>query len=568
MNLQAIRFRCGAASIGPENIFITIRSEEDLVALRGKEKCAAFIIRTGDLEQLLEYGKTILDRGAKNRAKQLPALMLGYKKIPVIRGNYRNAGQMARSVTNLVEHAASSDQSNIFFIGAGDSVFQELSNRIASGKYGKERAGAAARADSSHDARPYAGYRNASLNLLDLMKVSEVPAILEKRYIGNSAEVRLLKQFVIMSARSEAPVMILGETGTGKEIVARTIHDLSRRQSKNFVVINCGAIPSELFESELFGHERGSFTGAASRKEGLWKSADGGTLFLDEIGDLALPHQVKILRTLQSGYISPVGATFHVHINTRVIAATNRDLFDMVKKGLFREDLYYRLRSMLIHTPALRDHCEDIPVMAQTFWKDICSNRRAMLPAHVIETLKKYPWPGNGRELKMLLRQIHSIFGSKNISVKHLESLEELETYRVIARGKSADRKKLKISNVKWLLYLRRVEDIIKSVELTVNPVITGVVDSKKEIVWILLVIQSYLADLDLLNAQASRYDKKEMPGLISKLSNVLRAFARIMEDDPAKAALYWRATVKKEMERVLSSIRSESGELFTDNEG
>jgi hypothetical protein len=160
------------------------------------------------------------------------------------------------------------------------------------------------------------------------------------------------------------------------------------------------------------------------------------------------------------------------------------------------------------------------------------------------------------------------VFGSNNISVKHLESLEELETHRMIARRKGVDAKKLKISNVKWLLYLRRVEDIIKSVELTVNPVITGVVDSKREIVWIILILQSYLADLDLLNAQASRYNRTELSVLILKLSNVLRAFASIMEDDPEKASLYWRATVKKEVERVLAFIKSDSSESFGEDEG
>lgn len=555
MNIQAIRVRCDKKSVGPENVFIAIRSEGDLAALRDRERCAAFIIRSGDLGQILDFGKTVLDRGTKHRAKQLPALLLGYEKIPAIRGNYRNAGQMVRSVTNLVQHASSSGRFNVFFIGASDGLFQELSNRIASGKYVKEKTASSVETESLTDAPPHLGYRNASLSLLGLMKVSEVPEILETRYIGGSAEVQLLKQFVILSARNETPVLILGETGTGKEIVARTIHDLSRRQNRKFVVINCGAIPHELFESEVFGHEKGSFTGAISKKDGLWRIADGGTLFLDEIGDLAPSHQVKILRALQSGTITPVGATYHIHVNTRVIAATNRDLLRMVKEGAFREDLYYRLRSILIHAPALRDHPEDIPVMAQAFWKDICQSRRASLPSAVTDALKKYPWPGNGRELKMLLRQIHSIFGSKRISLQHLKSLEQLETYRLIARSGGVERRKVKPSSVEWLLHLRRVEDIIKSIELTVNPVVSGVVESKKEIVWIQLIIQTYLADLDVLNAQASRFEKKSIQGAIAKLSHVLKAFTRIMEDDPEKAALYWRRTVKEEVAGVLSVV-------------
>jgi DNA-binding NtrC family response regulator len=558
MNIQAIRFRCSAGSVEPENIFLTIRSEEDLVALREEEKCAAFIIRNSDLVQLLGFVDIVLDRGTKHRAKQLPAVMLGYDKVPAIRGNYRNSGQMARSVINLVEHALESGKPNVYLVGAGDGVFQDLSNKIASGKYARKTEVSSPPESSVSEAQTHLGYRKASLDLLSLMKVSEVPDLLNERYLGDSVEVQLLKQFVILSARSDTPVMILGETGTGKEIVARTIHDLSRRQNRKFVVINCGAIPHELFESELFGHEKGSFTGAISRKQGLWKIADGGTLFLDEIGDLMPAHQVKILRALQSGFISPVGATFHIHVNARIIAATNRDLLQMVAKGQFREDLYYRLRSILIHTPALRDHPEDIPVMAQAFWKDICSNDNATLPAPVTEALKKYPWPGNGRELKMLLRQINSVFGYRKVTPKHLESLERLETYRLIARSKGRGKRGVDALNVKWLLHLRRVEDIIKSIELTVRPVVSGLVDSRKEIAWITLIVQSYLADLELLNTQATQLKKKELQANIAKLSHVLRAFLRIMEDDPEKSAGYWQGTVRGDIEGVRSSVTPE----------
>jgi transcriptional regulator with GAF, ATPase, and Fis domain len=166
-------------------------------------------------------------------------------------------------------------------------------------------------------------------------------------------------------------VLVLGDTGTGKEVIARSIHNYSARASEKFVPVNCGAIPSELLESELFGHKRFTFTDAKYDKKGLWEITGNGTLFLDEVGDLALIHQVKILRALEENKIRPIGEVKEIRVNARVIAATNRDLFSMVKAGHFREDLYYRLRSFLLRTPGLRDHPEDIPTLARFFWKKI-----------------------------------------------------------------------------------------------------------------------------------------------------------------------------------------------------
>ena len=210
-------------------------------------------------------------------------------------------------------------------------------------------------------------------------------------------------------AASESRVCILGETGTGKELVARAVHEKSPRRAKPFVTVNCAAVPSELIESELFGHEKGSFTGAAARHLGKFEQAHGGTLFLDEIGDMPQAMQAKLLRLLQEGELERIGGEKPVVVNTRVLVATHRDLEALVRKGTFREDLYHRVFVFPIQMPALRERAQDIPLLAQHFaglvaeqngWKP-----RGFTP-EALEELQRYAWPGNVRELRNIVERL------------------------------------------------------------------------------------------------------------------------------------------------------------------
>ena len=196
----------------------------------------------------------------------------------------------------------------------------------------------------------------------------------------------------------------MGDTGTGKEIVARSIYENSERRRHDFVTVNCGAIPRDLLENELYGHVKGAYTDAKEDKSGLWEAAGEGVLFLDEIGDLQPEHQAKVLRALEDAEIRKLGATKGTKVKARIIAATNRDLHAMVQTGQFREDLYYRLRGFLIRTPALREHPDDIPLLAQHFWQKINHGKRKILPPEILTELKSCRWPGNARELKMMLQ--------------------------------------------------------------------------------------------------------------------------------------------------------------------
>jgi DNA-binding NtrC family response regulator len=232
--------------------------------------------------------------------------------------------------------------------------------------------------------------------------------------IGQAPAMKDLFAAIDKIAPTKGRVLITGESGTGKELVARAIHALSDRAEAPFVMLNCAAIPAELIESELFGYERGAFTGAHGRKKGMFELADAGTLFLDEIGDMSLSAQAKVLRALQSGEITRVGSERPIAVNVRVLAATNKDLESEVADGSFRDDLYFRLNVVPIRLPSLRERVEDIPLLAQSFFKQFCreyGGRERMVEPEVFELLKQRPWPGNVRELKNVVERMVILSG-------------------------------------------------------------------------------------------------------------------------------------------------------------
>jgi sigma-54 specific flagellar transcriptional regulator A len=226
--------------------------------------------------------------------------------------------------------------------------------------------------------------------------------------VGNSRAIRQVRSLIEQVAKSDATVLILGESGTGKEVVARNLHYHSSRRSKPFVPINCGAIPAELLESELFGHEKGAFTGAISARQGRFEMAEGGTLFLDEIGDMPMPMQVKLLRVLQERTFERVGGTKLINADVRVVAATHRNLEEMIKEGKFREDLYYRLQVFPIEMPPLHARMDDIPLLINELIARLEHENRGSVrftPSAVM-ALCQYKWPGNVRELSNLIERM------------------------------------------------------------------------------------------------------------------------------------------------------------------
>ncbi|CAM3939736.1 sigma-54 dependent transcriptional regulator [Pseudoalteromonas byunsanensis] len=240
--------------------------------------------------------------------------------------------------------------------------------------------------------------------------------------VGETEAVKQVRFLISQVAKTDANVLILGESGTGKEVVARNVHLLSRRNHGPFVPVNCGAIPGELLESELFGHEKGAFTGAISARKGRFELAQGGTLFLDEIGDMPLQMQVKLLRVLQERSYERVGGTKAIQADVRIIAATHRNLEQMIESGKFREDLYYRLNVFPIENPSLHERAEDIPLLLKELMRRVNeqSGTTAKFTERAIESLKAHDWPGNIRELANLVERMVIMFPEKVVDVTDL----------------------------------------------------------------------------------------------------------------------------------------------------
>lgn len=253
---------------------------------------------------------------------------------------------------------------------------------------------------------------------------SPEPATGSRKMLGESEVIQKVRTMIERLALGQAPVYIAGESGTGKELAARLIHELGPRADKPFIPVNCGAIPESLMESEFFGHKKGSFTGAVTDKDGLFKAANEGTLFLDEVGDLPLSMQVKLLRAIQEKSIRPVGAQNEIKVDVRILSATHKNLHDLVAQGKFRQDLYYRLNVIELVIPPLRERVEDIPLLADALCRKLADNmgmRPPQLTADTKDILKDYAFAGNVRELENILERALTLCNGTEITAQDLQ---------------------------------------------------------------------------------------------------------------------------------------------------
>lgn len=312
-----------------------------------------------------------------------------------------------------------------------------------------------------------------------------VPRIME------SDAMQALDSLINQVAGFDTLVLIRGESGSGKEVVARRIHTASSRSEKPFVPVNCGAIPADLLESELFGHEKGAFTGAVATRKGRFEMAEGGTLFLDEIGDMSLPMQVKLLRVLQERSFERVGSNHTQHCNVRILAATHRDLESMVREGGFREDLFYRLDVFPIEVPALREHSQDISGLMALFMANL--ETKGMVPpkfsSSAMRTLQQYPWPGNVRELENLMERLAITHGSKLLRSQDLPP--KYQTVGIVERSDEPTRDDQDALLSSLAVYHADDDDEV-ALEVAVNPSRPPLPDSGIDLKSYLLEIEQW----------------------------------------------------------------------------
>jgi two-component system response regulator PilR (NtrC family) len=296
---------------------------------------------------------------------------------------------------------------------------------------------------------------NSALRLKGSILVSTTPGN-TPQLLGSSPAIESIRQMVRKLARSQAPVYISGESGTGKELVARLIHAQGPRAEMPFIAVNCGAIPAELMESELFGHKKGSFTGAQSDKDGLFQAANGGTLFLDEVADLPLAMQVKLLRAIQEKAVRPVGAPQESHVDIRILSATHKNLAEQVAGGTFREDLYFRLNVIELHIPSLRERSEDVPLLVSHITQRLAKQmgvNQPILNQGALAALQRHPFPGNVRELENILERALTLCEGEQIDQSDLQLPEY---HRKSIQNKRGDEAELGEENLED--YLERIE--------------------------------------------------------------------------------------------------------------
>lgn len=526
------------------------RFENDLV----QETRVVLVVKSSDLESIAEFKDLIVDRGRKHPAIELSRLLLKRGKYPgkilALRTDYTMVGRLKGSIKTLLEKIEKADEETLCIIGTSEEMFDEL-NQDSVWPSKQTPVSASAPKDDFWS--------------LVAPPPEPIGSQLAQKFVGSSAHALRVRTLIYLATQIDRTVLILGETGTGKEVVARAIHDHNRRPNKGeFVPVNCSAIPDTLFESELFGYVKGAFNEARRDRAGLWQTAKAGTLFLDEIGDLTPLNQVKVLRGLEERKIRPVGSDREKDVaNVRVIAATNRDVHSMVESGRFREDLYYRLIQFFIRTPSLRDHAEDIPVLATHFWREITDGHGANLASETLEALETYSWPGNARQLRLVLMNLDSFFHqTKEIRVKHLKFVLNYMGAAYLEGG-SEWNEEIGLNDIRSLRNLRRVDEILRMFSLKLNPLMEEGETEVRRVHSVQAWLGFQLSELEEVCSEPSLFTKGQLFLDVHQLLGRMKYYYELLKTKHVEAISFWRNEVAKEFQNVSSRIQAEIQQLL-----
>jgi len=507
------------------------------------------VVDTDDLETLrsMEFQDVIVDRGNKDGPQPLKRYLRSHEKIPILEGTYKFAGKVKNSVESFLRNAVDDDSrelSQASVLGVSGTVFKDLVKQT--GQSVEEKS---------------IGQEPSTL-LLRLKADQEEPEELKKAFVGRSEDAQLVRQYILRAAQSEIAVLIMGDTGTGKEIVARKIHRYSSRGKKPLVTVNCAAISPKLLEMEMFGCAPGIIEPRHPGKKGLWEEADGSTLFLDEIGDLPIDHQTKILRALQEGKFKRVGSNKDISVDVRIIAATNRDVFSMTWSDDFRKDLYYRLRGFVIRTSPLRKHPEDIPLLAQAFWKEITRGEAKELPAEILKRLKAQNWSGNARELKLVLSSLRTLYpnqaNSGELKLLHLEDAFYQTGHE------DCDQKPLsfilepKVMRIESLSHLNRVFDVLYATQIVVLPFSKQKRLKQETIEDLQTALELRRQELEIFCKHDKLFNKKALFLKVFNMLGMLMAFQTELDEDPEKARHNWKLELREKLHQVISAVSEE----------
>ena len=537
----------------PAHHYISCDDRELFLDTVRSELPAVYMMQEETFNQLRKWEALFVER-KKNAHKGLAHYCMGRRKIPAVRAEYADAGKALGSSRRLLETAYLKADKNTYFILVSPAIFNEIMDR------GREKPAGMREEELSRDEsiRSRLNYRQwAAQRMFRLLKKTEIPDSLAKEYIGRSTEIQNVHLMIMLASKNSYPVLIMGETGTGKEKIARAIHRYGINADQPFVSVNCAAIPHNLFESELFGHEKGAFTGATGQKTGFWESAGKGTLFLDEIGDLPLLDQVKILRALETRHFIRVGGNREIRSSARVMAATNKNLFAMMKRGTFRDDLYNRLCAIPIYSPPLRYHLEDVPELTRAFWEEITGQARYQLPEEIIKAFMRFDWPGNVRRLRSVLISLYTLFPMKEIRLRHLEALLDFDESAMKAHESEGHPLPPGWKGIDTLGILSRTESVLESIERTVQLILSGD-EGKAASVELTDHLYHRIIEFISLLLQAVYYENPETLSQIKALGRCLESFVEALRIDAGQGLQLWQNEVSPQFRNVQRLIMND----------
>ncbi|HLA13272.1 MAG TPA: sigma 54-interacting transcriptional regulator [Pyrinomonadaceae bacterium] len=553
--LQVLKFVSGESAKLPLRFSINTAEPGFLNKLKEQRKFGVYLLPQASAKELTRLDKLVYDRGVKPERKSLAQLLLKQKRVPLLSCGYSSTGRLQQGVGAFLKQAAAARDRNLYLIAVPDALFMELWSEAD----GVSQDGKAKRSKSRSKNAPSAGVANYDL-VLNLLPPVAIPREFEQTYVGQTLEAHLVRVLVMRAAASQDPVLILGDTGTGKEVTARAIHQYSKRSNDKFVPVNCGSIPRELLEAELFGIKGGVATNVADRR-GLWEQTGRGTLFLDEIGELSSEHQVKVLRALEENAVRRVGEVDERKVHARIVAATNRQLFSMVLQGTFRADLYYRLRVLTIPTPSLRDIPEDLSLLAQFLWKRVTDDESCVLSEEVLDELRTYTWPGNVRELKSILKNIHALFGADKIKRQHVRAVFELLGIQHTARTQQDAANQVLQHRMECLRHLRRVDEVVRASQVAIESLIATATERKGDHQQ--PVLRNLLSELDLLLRRPLLFHDEVLFALTSRLRDSILHLQILLGKGGREARAFWSAGVFSEFQLVLKLVFQEVSELL-----
>jgi hypothetical protein len=554
MKIKALNFTLENGELSIKGQELDASSPQKLENDLEQEARVVLVVRNNELERIAEFKDLVVDRGRKHPAVELSRLLLRSGKYPgkalALRTDYTVAARLKGSIKNLLLKMEKNDEINLYLIGASEEVFDELHQ-------------------DSNEVSPPTTQSRAALGDDFWSFIAPPPepiaTQLAEKFVGGSTHALRVRTLIYLATQVNRTVLILGETGTGKEVVARAIHDHDQRPNKGkFVPVNCSAIPDNLFESELFGYVKGAFSDARGDRAGLWQFAEAGTLFLDEIGDLTPLNQVKVLRALQERTIRQVGSDKEKDVGSvRVIAATNRDVHSMVESGRFREDLYYRLIQFFIRTPSLRDHPDDIPILARHFWKEIAERRSGNLALDTLDALKTYCWPGNARQLRLVLMNLNSFFPRiAELQVKHLKFVLNYIGAVYLERGFGSE-EEISLNTIRSLRHLRRVEEVLRMFSVKLHPLVEQEGTDERAVHSAQAWTEFRLTELEELCAQPSLFGKGTIFLAVHQLLGRMKYFNELLKNEHGEALVFWRKEAAKEFRGVCSKLQTEIQKLL-----